>query len=56
MPVLKAGADFKQNPIRFKNLIREVKERLDQIGIPHQEVMAWLKQTHEKVVPPIPAT
>ncbi len=51
MPVLKAGAEFKQNPIRFKNLIREAEERLDAIGIPHQEAMTWLKQAHELDTP-----
>lgn len=47
MPVLKAGAEFKQNPIRFKNLIRQAEERLDEMGVPEEEAIALLKQAHE---------
>ena len=47
MPMQKAGPDVRQNPIRFKNLIREAEERLDAIGIDHQEAMEWLKSAHE---------
>ncbi|KJH70712.1 baeRF7 domain-containing protein [Aliterella atlantica] len=47
MPVLKAGAEFKQNPIRFKNLIRQVEQRLDEIGILEPEASALLKQAQE---------
>lgn len=47
MPTQKAGPDIRQNPIRFKNVMREAEERLDAMGVPHQEAMEWLKQAHE---------
>lgn len=47
LPMQKAGPEIRQNPIRFKNLIREAEERLDAIGVPHQEAMEWLQSAHE---------
>jgi hypothetical protein len=47
MPTQKAGPDIRQNPIRFKNLIREAQERLDAIGIRHEEAMEWMKSAQE---------
>lgn len=47
MPTQKAGPEIRQNPIRFKNLIREVEERLDTIGIRHTEVANFLQQALE---------
>ena len=47
MPTQKAGAEVRQNPIRFKNLIREAEERLDAIGIRHTEAVDFLKEAHE---------
>lgn len=47
MPMQKAGPDIRQNPICFKNLIREAEERLDAMEIPHTEVVELLKQSHE---------
>jgi len=39
----KAGPDVRQNPIRFKNLIREAEERLDAMEIRHTEAVDFLK-------------
>jgi hypothetical protein len=47
MPMQKAGPEVRQNPIRFKNLIREAEERLDAMGIRHTEAVEFLKQAHE---------
>ena len=47
MPTQKAGPEVRQNPIRFKNLIREAEERLDAIGIRHTEAVDLLKSAHE---------
>lgn len=47
MPMQKAGPDIRQNPIRFKNLIREAQSNLEAIGIDHKETMELLKQAHE---------
>ena len=44
MPVQKAGPEVRQNPIRFKNLVREVEKRLDEMGIDRQEAMQWFQQ------------
>jgi len=47
MPTQKAGPDTRQNPIRFKNLMREAEERLDKHGIDPQQAMEWLRSAHE---------
>ena len=47
MPMQKAGPDIRQNPIRFKNLIREAEGRLDAMGIPQKDVMELLKSAEE---------
>lgn len=47
MPTQKAGPEVRQNPIRFKNLVREAEERLDAIGIRHTEAVDLLKSAHE---------
>lgn len=47
MSVQKAGPDIRQNPIRFKNLIREAEERLHEMGLDHQQTMEWFQQVHE---------
>lgn len=47
MPMQTAGPEIRQNPIRFKNLMREAEARLDAMGVDHQEAMEWLKQAHE---------
>ncbi|AFZ58345.1 hypothetical protein H6G54_04250 [Anabaena cylindrica FACHB-243] len=46
MPMQKAGPEIRQNPIRFKNLIREAEERLD-TGIRHTEALNLLKPAME---------
>jgi len=51
MPMQKAGPEVRQNPIRFKNLIRQVEERLDAMGIPHTEAVDLLKPAHELDTP-----
>lgn len=47
MPMHKAGPEIRQNPIRFKNLVREAEERLDAIGIRHTEALNLLKPAME---------
>ncbi|AFZ25909.1 hypothetical protein Cylst_3790 [Cylindrospermum stagnale PCC 7417] len=47
MPTQKAGPEIRQNPIRFKNLIREAEERLDTIGIHHTEAANFLQPALE---------
>lgn len=47
IPMQKAGPEVRQNPIRFKNLIREAQGRLDAMGIAHTEAAELLKQAHE---------
>ncbi|MDF5711593.1 MAG: hypothetical protein PUP90_28925 [Nostoc sp. S4] len=47
MPMQKAGPEIRQNPIRFKNLIREVEERLDTIGIRHTDALNLLQSAME---------
>jgi hypothetical protein len=47
MPTQKAGPETRQNPIRFKNLIREAEERLDEMGIRHTEAVDFLQPAKE---------
>ncbi|BAZ52318.1 hypothetical protein NIES4103_49780 [Nostoc sp. NIES-4103] len=47
MPMQKAGPEIRQNPIRFKNLIREAEERLDAIGISQTEAENLLQPARE---------
>jgi hypothetical protein len=47
MPMQKAGPEIRQNPIRFKNLIREAEERLCAIGIRHTEAIDFLQPARE---------
>lgn len=51
MPMQKASTEVRQNPIRFKNLIRQAEERLDAIGIRHTEAVDFLKAAHELDTP-----
>ncbi|MEP0754387.1 hypothetical protein NDA03_19405 [Trichocoleus sp. Lan] len=46
MPMEKAGPEIRQNPIRFKNLMREAEQRLEEMGIDHNEAMTWLEQAN----------
>ncbi|MBW4643587.1 MAG: hypothetical protein KME23_11470 [Goleter apudmare HA4340-LM2] len=47
MPMQKAGPEIRQNPIRFKNLIREAEQRLEDIGIRHTEAVDFLQSAKE---------
>lgn len=47
MPMQKAGPEIRQNPIRFKNLIREAEERLDAMGIDHTQALNFLQPAME---------
>lgn len=47
MPMQKAGPDTRQNPIRFKNLMREAQERLDAMGVGQNEAAEFLQQAHQ---------
>ncbi|MBD2744019.1 hypothetical protein [Coleofasciculus sp. FACHB-1120] len=46
MPMEKAGPEVRQNPIRFKNLMREAEKRLEEMGIDQDEARAWLEQAN----------
>lgn len=43
MPTQKARVETRQNPIRFKNLIRAAEERLDAMGIPRTQAVDLLQ-------------
>jgi hypothetical protein len=43
----KAGPEVRQNPIRFKNLIREAEERLDTMELRHTEAVDFLQPAKE---------
>jgi hypothetical protein len=47
MPTAKAGPEIRENPIRFKNLIREAEERLDGIGLRHTKAVDFLQPARE---------
>jgi hypothetical protein len=47
MPMQKAGPEVRQNPIRFKNLMREAEERLDAMGMRHTEAVNLLQAARE---------
>ncbi len=42
-PMQKAGTEIRQNPIRFKNLIREAEKRLDEMEIRHTKAVDFLQ-------------
>ncbi|BAT55630.1 hypothetical protein NOS3756_46230 [Nostoc sp. NIES-3756] len=47
MPMQKAGPEIRQNPIRFKNLVREAEERLQALEIPANEIENLLQPAKE---------
>ncbi|MEC4812148.1 MAG: hypothetical protein SAK29_02530 [Scytonema sp. PMC 1069.18] len=47
MPMLTAGPEVRQNPIRFKNLIKEAESRLIDAGIDHDDAVSLLAQAHQ---------
>jgi hypothetical protein len=47
MPTHPAGPEVRQDPIRFKNLIKEAEARLIEAGIEEQNVNQLLKPAHE---------
>ncbi|MDB9536079.1 hypothetical protein PN451_09575 [Dolichospermum planctonicum CS-1226] len=47
LPVERLGGETRQNPIRFKNLIREAEKRLDEIGLRPTESVNLLKPAME---------
>jgi hypothetical protein len=47
MPVHPAGAEVRQDPIRFKNLIKEAEARLIDAGLDQKEAMDLLSKAHE---------
>jgi hypothetical protein len=47
LPMEKIGGDTRQNPIRFKNLIREAESRLDELGLRHAETVNLLQPVME---------
>lgn len=44
MPARRAGADIRENPIRFKNLLRIAEERLEEAGLRRPEAKKILEQ------------
>ncbi|MDW8071475.1 MAG: hypothetical protein RMK79_08370 [Anaerolineae bacterium] len=53
MPTHRAGQDTEQDPIRFKNLLRQVEERLLAQGLRSPEVRAMLKPAQRLLEDPI---
>jgi hypothetical protein len=47
MPTQKAGPETRQNPIRFKNLIREAEQSLTEMGMDDTEAVELLQQAKE---------
>ena len=47
MPMQKAGPEVRQNPIRFKNLVREAEERLNEMRLNDEGTIEWFKQVHQ---------
>jgi hypothetical protein len=47
MPVQSAGPEVRQNPIRFKNLIKEAEARLIDAGIEPNDAIALLAKSHQ---------
>ncbi|MDM3852633.1 MAG: hypothetical protein PT119_22290 [Aphanizomenon gracile PMC627.10] len=47
LPMEKLSGETRQNPIRFKNLIREAENRLDEMGLRHAETVNLLKPAME---------
>jgi hypothetical protein len=47
MPTQKAGPEIRQNPIRFKNLVKQAEERLMENGVGHSDAVEMLKPAHE---------
>ncbi|MFM5899769.1 MAG: hypothetical protein ACKO9R_00425 [Dolichospermum sp.] len=47
LPVERLGGETRQNPIRFKNLIREAEKRLDEIGLRSTDSVNLLKPAME---------
>jgi hypothetical protein len=47
MSMVKAGPEVRQNPIRFKNLIREAEARLDTMESRHTEAVDFLQPAKE---------
>lgn len=47
MPMQKAGPEIRQNPIRFKNLVREAEERLQALEFPPEEIENLLQPAKE---------
>ncbi|MBW4492844.1 MAG: hypothetical protein KME26_07100 [Oscillatoria princeps RMCB-10] len=49
MPTYRTGAEVQQNPIRYKNLLREAEERLQETGMSEQEAREFLQPAAEKL-------
>lgn len=47
MPTVRLGSETQQNPIRFKNLIRQAEEQLVEHGMRHTEAVDLLKPAHD---------
>ena len=53
MPAFRAGRDTEQNPIRFKNLVKEAENRLSASGIRPAEIQDLLKTARSLVDDPL---
>lgn len=47
MPIQKAGTEVRQNPIRFKNLIRKIEEDLENLGLESRDFMPILSKAQD---------
>ncbi|MDX1592284.1 MAG: hypothetical protein R3283_09985, partial [Balneolaceae bacterium] len=53
MPTHKSGEESKQDPIRFKNLINEAAEKLEEKGMKESDVNAFLKEAKDLLDQPM---
>lgn len=49
MPTVKAGQETQQNPIRFKNLVRETENKLVALGLSQSDVNDFLAQANQLI-------
>ncbi|HBL11950.1 MAG TPA: hypothetical protein DD379_11175, partial [Cyanobacteria bacterium UBA11162] len=49
MPIYRVGAEIQQNPVRFKNLMREAEEKLVENGLSNKEALELLQPAKDKI-------
>ncbi|HAG85090.1 MAG TPA: hypothetical protein DCL61_29060 [Cyanobacteria bacterium UBA12227] len=49
MPIYRVGAEIQQNPVRFKNLMREAEDKLVENGLSNREALELLQPAKDKI-------